>query len=208
MKKILNDLVIQARANSRLRIGLWLIVAITWGYGLLELEQYNSNLEKTANTIGQRLARAEAQSKEREWLERQEQARKRLYDYEALLWAGQTQNLALAAVQNRLVDVMAMVGSIQPQISAEIVDVKSPPPRADSDSAPKLPADIGLIRAKISFNFAPGAYYRFLSTLYQTPQNLVIESAFIRGMPTPRAELTILAYYKLTAAPKGATEKK
>lgn len=208
MKKILNDLVIQVRANGRLRIGLWLIVAIIWGYGLLELEQYNNNLEKTANTIGQRLARAEAQNKERDWLERQEQARKRLYDYEALLWVGQTQNLALAAVQNRLVDVMAMVGSTQPQITAEIVDIKSEAPKTGNDVAPKPPTDIGLIRAKISFNFAPGAYYRFLSALYQTPQNLVIESAFIRGMPTPRAELTILAYYKVTATPKGTTEKK
>lgn len=207
MKKILNDLIAQVRANSRLRIGLWLIVAIIWSYGLLELEQHNNNLAKTAATLGQHLTRAESQSKELEWPERQEQARKRLSDYERLLWTGQTQNLALAAIQNRLVDVMAMVGSKQPQIVAEIVDIKSETTKASSAGAPKLPADIGLIRAKISFDFAPGTYYRFLSALYQTPQNLIIESAFIRGMPTPRAELTILAYHKIAATPKDATEK-
>lgn len=202
MKKILTDLAAQIQANNRLRFGLWLILAIVWSYGLLELEQYNTNLEKTVHSLGQRVARAEVQIKERDWPERQEQARKRLYDYEALLWFGQTQNLVLAAVQNRLVDVMAMAGSTQPQITAEIVDLKSETATNGGDNTRKFPADTGLIRAKISFNFAPGPYYRFLASLYQTPKNFVIESAYIRGMPTPRVELTILAHYKLS------TEKK
>lgn len=208
MKNLLNQLAAQIKANHRLRIGLWLILLILWGYGLLELESHNDSLAKAARTLGQRVARAEAQSKERDWPERQDQALKRLYDYEALLWTGQTQNLALAAVQNRLVDVMAMAGSTQPQITSEIVEIKPEPSRAGGDPPKNLPANIGLIRTKLGFTFAPGTYYRFLSSLYQTPKYLIIESAFIRGMPTPHVELTVLAYYKIATPPKDDTTKK
>lgn len=187
------NLIKQFRENRRLRIGVWLILGILWLYGVLELQDYAVERQKAAEAAARRLARAEAQAREREWPERAEKTRRARVQYEAKLWSGDSPGVALATVQDWLVNSMASQGLARPQITVTLADDGGDAGKAGQKQESD---DIGTIRAKIAFDFAPQNYYRLLSLLEKNERRVIVDSCFVRREPMPRVEMTLNAYFR------------
>lgn len=175
-------------ASLRLRIGIWLVLAIVWFYGLLLLNNAITASKAAWQSAETKLMRVQSVSNSGDWPSRALEMRAALAEFEGLLWRESSVGVAQAAIQEHLARSLANAGLNSRQVR---VSVAEPLPSPDT-------ADLLVLRAQVSVDFRAEAFNNWLGGLArdiaQRKPALVVESVSIRSAPAPLAELELAAY--------------
>jgi len=102
MSKTFSSLSTELRKNTRLRAGLWLIVAISISYLVLLLNDYQVKLQQEHQSASTRLNQLQTITSQTQWLERAAQAQALRSQLQVKFWQANTQGLAQATFQKWL----------------------------------------------------------------------------------------------------------
>lgn len=182
-----DELLQELKKNTRLRIGLWLIIAIVAFYSLLLLNDYQLQLHNQYQNKVTHLARLQDVTSQAEWIERVKLAESAKVSLEQKLWVAASKGLAQA-------DFQAWIGG---QISA----AKIQEPRLQVEEAKDVPQQthIWLVNAKLEGIFEPEALERLFLNFAEHPQWVVVDSFEVRpSNRKPRFILLMSVYFQAT----------
>jgi len=114
----------ELQANKRLRLGMWMILAILLSYAVLWLGDYRQQLIQDYQAAFTRLTQLETIAEQTEWLERAEAAKQLRKQAEKRLWQTQNIGLARAELQNWLEQQMQAVGVAEARTKIKIEEVR------------------------------------------------------------------------------------
>jgi hypothetical protein len=177
------------KANPRLRGGLWMCVAILWFYGIVDLQEASVVKVKEYETLVKRSARAQATADEKACQGRVETAREIERSLAKKLWREQTQGLAQAAFQDWLVLALQQTAVVKPQLTV----VAQEGPKAQGTGKGK--DEYWKVSGRIAFDFDPKTFTPFIDKLASYEKWIVLETLNVRSSPSPRAEMTLVAYF-------------
>ncbi len=208
---MMGDLFNQLRANVRLRIGVVLIIAMGWLYGVLTLRDEVNDQNQRFRSSTQAIGRLKAQLAQTDWGTRATTARALAVQLEGKLWQAPTPGLAQAALQDWLMKTMAKSGIANPQVTVAVVEdanpgnnASAPPsdPAAPNDA--NDPADLWKLKAKLNFELNPPALMDFLAALETNAQQTTVRILTARKDPAPRVEMELMAYFQKQKAVKSS----
>lgn len=188
------------KANPRLRLGLWLIVGIAWLYGLLLLRDEALHATSEHQTLAKKIARIQAQAAQSEWPERVEPAQALQLELESRLWRESTIGLAQAAFQDWLNQAVQQASLTRPMVTVAAQEESATEKNAAGATETDHNGNIWKVSAKLGFDFAPKSFYALMERLAGHDKQIVVETLIIRGAPTPRAEMVLVAYFQKPAA--------
>lgn len=179
-----NALISELKQNTRLRIGVWLIVAILAGYGLLLMDEQRQSLRQDHAAKLEHFARLQGVVSQTQWTERMQQLNQMKLLFEENFWRANTKGLAEADVQNWLNERTQLVKLKNASVNVE-----------NAVDMPKLP-NLWMVSAEVRALFTPESFQHFLYTLYFNKW-LVIErvSASNRGANS-RFTLALRIYFQ------------
>jgi len=183
----------ELKSSARLRLGLALIVAVLWVYGLLLLRDAQDSLQQQHRSASVKLARLQAGTKEGDWAARLESAQTLQSQLESRLWRGDTLGLARAALQDHLNQQMQLAGISRPVVTMGTADEDTK--RADSKDV-RLTEDLWRVKAKLLCDFNPASLNKLLVQLASQQRGVVVESLRVTKEPVPRVEAVLLAYFQ------------
>ncbi|MCV6638521.1 hypothetical protein [Candidatus Albibeggiatoa sp. nov. NOAA] len=183
-----NELLSELKKNTRLRVGLWLIIAIIGFYSLLLLNDYAVALQGQYQSKVTHLARLQDVTSQDEWIQRAEHAKSAKITLENKLWTAASKGLAQADFQAWL-DGQIKAAKIQK--TKMIVEEAKDAPRQNN---------IWLVTAKLDGIFEATALERLLLNFSQHSQWVVIDSFEVRqSNRSPRFTLLMSVYFQATA---------
>jgi len=194
------------KANPRLRLGLWLIVGIVWLYGLLLLRDETRHAASEHQALAKKVARIQAQAKQTEWMERVEPARALQLELESRLWRESTIGLAQAGFQDWLNQAVQQASLTRSVVTVAAQEESPPEKSAAGATEANLDGGIWKVSAKVGFDFTPKGLYALMGRLAEHDKRIVVEALVIRGAPSPRAEMVLVAHFQKPAAREQATE--
>lgn len=195
----LSPIIAAINANSRLRLGLWLIVGIAWLYGLLLLREGTQHAAVEHQALARKVARVVAQAGQTEWPERIESAQALQLQMESRLWRESTLGLAQAAFQDWLNLAVQQANLTRSAVSVAAQEESASEKKTVSATETSPNSDIWKVSAKLSFDFTPKTLYALMGRLATHDKQIVIETLVIRGSPAPRAEMLLVAYFQKPA---------
>lgn len=166
------------RANARLRIGLWLVLAIVWLYALLWASDQVVVQRAAARQAADDLTRLRSIATQSVWPQRAEQARQQLDLLQGMAWVEPERSLAEAALQDWVTALAGKVGVVVRERSLLRGDAGAPQP-AEAGSVPsraaELPAAYATLRMRLVFEFKPASLVALLNELAQSPRWVRVE---------------------------------
>jgi hypothetical protein len=198
----ISPLLASIKANPRLRLGFWLVLGIAWLYAILLLRDETGHAASEHQALAKKVARIEAQAGQVEWIKRVEPARALLLQQENRLWRESTIGLAQAAFQDWLNQAVQQANLTRPMVTVAAQEESTPEKKATDAKEAEPNSDIWKVSAKASFDFTPKNLYALLARLSAHEQQIVIETLVIRGIPVPRAEMLLVAYFQKPLAQK------
>jgi hypothetical protein len=199
----IRPVVAEWKSNSRFRWGVWGIVGIVWLYGVLELRDQVGRKGNDYRAVSQKVVRAKSTATQEEWIVRRDEARTAALAWEGRLWREGTIGLAQATFHDWLRQLVSQAGVTGTQLTVAAQSEEGASGRSPSNSGDKeVLAAPGLwkVSARVAFDFHPQSFYPMLARLAGSERRVVIESLVIRSMPSPRAELGVVAYFQKPAA--------
>lgn len=160
------ELLQEIRKNTRLRLGLWAIMAIIGVYWLLVLGEYDTKLQLEYQAELANLARLRDVTSQAEWLDRVELARSAQINLESKLWTAATKGLAQA-------DFQAWLGG-------QVAGARIREPRMNVEEARDVQPQLWLVIARLEGIFEPETMERLLLNLAQHPKWVVVDSLVIQ----------------------------
>jgi hypothetical protein len=191
----LKPLLEEVRSNARLRWGMWMILGILWLYAVLLLRDQVPREADLYQSASRKLARAQATASQTHWAARRSEAMAAQTSLEGRLWTATSMGLAQASFNDWLVQAAQQSGVARPTISVA----------AQEESLEGMPG-MWKVTARASFDFSPQTFYPLLARIGSYDKAVLVESLVIRGSPTPRADIVLLAHFRnarALAAPKG-----
>jgi len=185
MSKTFSSLSTELRKNTRLRAGLWLIVAISISYLVLLLNDYQVKLQQEHQSASTRLNQLQTITSQTQWLERAAQAQALRSQLQVKFWQANTQGLAQATFQKWLDTEMKRAKLIK----KAYLRIKSVLEMPNDTNAWK-------VTARIDAPFTQRSLNRLLFAIAQHPLFIVTERLEIRHSRTPRFTLIVSAYFK------------
>ncbi|HEC84966.1 MAG: hypothetical protein DRR08_13495 [Candidatus Parabeggiatoa sp. nov. 2] len=185
MSKTFSSLSTELRKNTRLRAGLWLIVAISISYLVLLLNDYQVKLQQEHQSASTRLNQLQTITSQTQWLERAAQAQALRSQLQVKFWQANTQGLAQATFQKWLDTEMKRAKLIK----KAYLRIKSVLEMPNDTNAWK-------VTARIDAPFTQRSLNRLLFAIAQHPLFIVTERLEIRHSRTPRLTLIVSAYFK------------
>lgn len=175
----------ELKANLRLRIGLWLILALLIGYFAILLNDYQIQLEQDYRKALERLQHLQTVAQQTQWAERTVQAKEIRSQLEASLWQASTKGLAQATFQQWL----------NTQLERNKVE------NAYTQVKPALEVsqqeNLWVVSAQIDAKFSPRPLEQFLLTIARYPLLIVTEQLEIRRLgKLSNFKLMISAYFQ------------
>jgi len=200
-----NSFLVELKASPRLRWGVWGIVGVLWLYGALDLRDEVQRDSETNRAIGKKIARTQETAAQTEWPNRLAEAQSLQLGMESRLWRENTIGLAQATFHDwlSLSAQQANLTKVQLAVAAqdgENIDGKD---KSGSDNT----SNLWKVSAKLSFDFSPQSLYPFLTRIVAHDKKVAIESLIIRGTPSPKAELILVAYFLKPAPGTEATQQ-
>ena len=183
--KLANDF----KANPRLRVGIWLCIAILWFYGILHMQEATVAKTKEYDALVKRSFRSHTTADQKVWHGRLEDARAIEKSLANRLWQEQTQGLAQAAFQDWLVQALQQTTITKSQLA--VVAQEGPKPAGEN----KKNEEIWKISARVAFDFNPKTFTQFIDKLAGHEKWIVLETLTVRNSPSPRAEMTLVTYF-------------
>lgn len=190
----------EMKANPRLRWGVWAIVGIVWLYGVLELRDASQRQTEAYRAASRKLVQAQTIATQGEWPARLEQVNIARLELESRLWKAGTPGLAQATFNDWLAQLALQSSLARSQIAVSAQE-DGPSGREAGDKGSGAVPGLWKVSARLSFDFAPPGFHRLMAQLATRDQRVVIESLTIRGVPNPRAEMLLVAYFQKPAAP-------
>ncbi len=182
-----NELRLELKKNIRLRIGLWLILAIIAIYSLLLLNEYEMRLQAQYETRIAHLARLQDVTSQAEWIQREKQANSAKIMLENKLWTAVSKGLAQA--------------DFQAWLAGQIQAAKIQEPKMLVDEAKDVPTNIWLVKAKLEGIFETDALQRLLLNFAQHSQWVVVDSFEVRqSNRKPRFTLLMSVYFQASVS--------
>lgn len=200
-----NSILVELKANPRLRWGIWGIVGVLWLYGALNLRDEVHSQSEINRAISKNISRLQETVIQAEWPNRLGAAQSLQLDLEGHLWRESTIGLAQATFHDWLNQSaqQANLSKVQLTVAAqesENIDGKG---KSGSDNASSL----WKVSARMTFDFSPLSLYPFLAKIASYDKKVVVESLAIRGTPNPKAELILVAYFLKPASSTEAPNK-
>ncbi len=181
---MMQDLLNELRANTRLRLGIWLIVFILLLYGVLRLNDYQKNLSKQYETARQQLYKLETVASETHWQKRQTEAEKLKIDLETQLWQASSQGLARADFQSWLSIAVRRVKLVKTRMKVEDIEVL--------DGKPTL----WKVSARIDGTFQAEPLTALLRDIANNKEVIVVDHLDIPARGSKRFSLQVSAYFQ------------
>ncbi|MDM8547259.1 hypothetical protein QUF61_12250 [Candidatus Venteria ishoeyi] len=185
----MTELLEELRNNTRLRLGIWLILAILLLYGLLKLGKVQQTLQTEYQQAAQQHIQLQDIHEQTFWLERAKQARALRVEVEDKLWQSASKGLAQADLQawlNRWIKIS-----------------KLSKPKLNVESAFVLPeqSNIWQVSAQLNAEFDAKALQLLLNKIAENPQWLVVERLDIQNnQRKPRFKLSVKAFFQASPA--------
>ena len=186
MSKTFSSLLTELRQNTRLRVGLWLIIALLISYLILRLNDYQIQLQLEYQNAFTRLNQLQTVANQTQWLERAAQAQTLRTQLEVKFWQANTQGLAQATFQKWLNTEMKRV-QIKTDAHLRIISTLEMPKYTR----------VWKITARLDAHFTPQSLDMLLLAIAQHPLFVVTERLEIRHSRSPRFTLIINAYFQL-----------
>jgi hypothetical protein len=191
------------KTTPRLRWGVLGIVGILWLYGALELRDQVKLKNDAYAAMGKKIARIQGVATESEWPARLKEAQALQLKLENRLWREATIGLAQATMNDWLTAVtqQASLGKVQLAVAAQDDDVGSGKAGSNENGSAGGQSDLWKVSARLSFDFNPQTFYPLLNRIATNDKRIAIESLVIRSTPTPKAEMSLVAYFIKPAPP-------
>lgn len=187
------------RSNPRLRWGTWAILGILWLYGNLLLRDVVDAKAAEYRALSNKIARAQSTAAQAEWLSRVDSVRSLKLNEEGRLWRASTAGLAQAAFQDWLRQTAQQADVAKMQISVGAAeDAPASYPAATAAGA-ATSSGLWKVSAKLSLDFNPKTFYPLMSRIARHDKQVVVESLNVRGAPTLKLDLMLVAYFQKVA---------
>jgi hypothetical protein len=190
-------LISQLRSQPRLRLGLWLVVAILWFYGILTLQEAADRALVDHDALAAQVVRMRAVGAEGEWPARAESARAKLVEMEARLWQAGSVGLSQATLQDLLGQMLRESAVMRPTLAVSTEtssDGESRP--SGSSELPALREGLWKVTAKLAFDGTPMQLTGLLEALRAEERLLVVETLNVRASIGLHGEMTLAAYFQ------------
>jgi len=184
MPQVLSQLLTELRKNTRLRFGLWFIIAIMMIYIILVFNDYHAQLKQDYHTALTRLNQLQSLAQQTQWTERAVQVQDLRTQLEARLWQANTKGLAQAIFQSWLQEEVFFAQIEQPRLQVET-----------AVEVPKNP-NLWRVSAEVKGLFVQKRFYSLLLEIAKSPRTIVTERLDIRESSPPRFTLVLTAYFK------------
>ncbi|MEN9460212.1 MAG: hypothetical protein RIS84_232 [Pseudomonadota bacterium] len=178
--KLLEEL----RNNTRLRLGIWLILAIVLGYSLLVMDDYRKQLATEHQTLAERLDKLETLVKQTVWTERATAAHALQVQVESKLWVANSKGLAQANVQAWLDSQLKVLKVAEPRLKVEAAVENS------------QHRNLWQVSGQIDGIFTPASMEQFLLNIATHPQWILVERLEIRQGQPSRFTMVVTAYFQ------------
>ncbi|MDM8560489.1 hypothetical protein [Candidatus Parabeggiatoa sp. HSG14] len=183
MFQVFYQLISELRKNTRLRIGIWLIMAILIGYAATFLNNHKVQLENNYKNALTRLSQLQNIADQTQWAKRSIQVQELHTQLKARLWEANTKGLAQAIFQS--------------WFQEEIYFAQISKPALNVEAALEVPkSSLWQVSARLNGAFIPKRLHQLLLEIAKSPRIIVIERLEIRKSPTPRFTLIIKAYFQ------------
>ena len=191
-------------ASRRLRLGLALIVAVLWLYGVLLLSDARDERTRGFRQASVQLARLQEAAGQTEWPQRLEEAKILQAALESGLWRGDSLGLSRAALQDWLAQQMKQAQVPRPLITlaAQEDDAAgapggaAPAGGAPAAEAAELAAGLWKVKAKLNFDFTAESLPLLLARLAAPSPRVTVESLRVVREPVARVEMVVVAYFQ------------
>lgn len=175
----------ELKTNPRLRMGLWLILALLIGYCTMLLADYQVQLKQEYHQSLERLQHLQSVAQQTQWAERAVQAKEVRSQLEASLWQASTKGLAQATFQQWL----------NTQLERDKVE------NAHTQVKPALDVpnreNLWMVAAQIDASFSPHSLELLLLTIARYPLLTVTEQLEIRRLgKLSNFKLIVSAYFQ------------
>ena len=163
LRRALRPAAAELAGNPRLRWGVWLILVTLLVYGILVQSDRLAAARADYAGESERLVRAEALLRQRDWPERLAAEREAHRRIRTTFWQAETEGLAQAKLQAALNEVIADLGLRKPRIRS-----------GASQPLPDLP-EVWRVQTRLDAAYPPGVELRLLHALATYPKKLVVE---------------------------------
>jgi len=195
--------ILEIRRNPRLRIGLVIIVAIFWFYGILELRDSVAMASQSAIAQGSQIARLERQGAQKEWLQVARVGEQRRGEAEKILWSKDTVGSANAALQDWLQEKAKQSGIAKFQLNLTDADDAGPIGlNTFSDKSENIPIGIKKVRGRLNFDFDGTSFDKFLAGITAGDHRIFIENLLVRNINPARAEIQFFSLARISGEKK------
>jgi hypothetical protein len=186
----------ELKENARLRLGLALIVAVLWVYGLLLLRDQKTSVAQSYKNATTKLARLQSVAQQGDWLGRREAAKTLQANVESGLWRGDTLGLARATFQDYLTQQTLVAAVTRPVVTMGTVDDDIRTDGKLAGASHNLDDEVWKVKAKLIFDFNPTSFNKLMGLLASQPRHVVIESLRVTKEPIARVEAVLVAYFQ------------
>ncbi len=196
----MNSLVLELKSNQRLRIGLVLVVAIVWFYGILELRDRADAAAQGVSVQARQIFRLQQQSAQSGWIEADRASLERRAVVERALWKADTAGSANAALQDWLQEKARQAGI--PLVQVTFADAADRGPFGAAvlnEKADNLPPGITKLKGRLNFEFDGLAFDRFMVAVTAGEHPIFVDSLTVRNLLPGRVEIQFFALAKIGA---------
>lgn len=183
------------RASPRLRLGVWIVIAILWAYGLLVGSDRLAAGWQLLAEVQADVDRLKAVSRQTTWLGRYDESRRHAQALESMLWVSRSRGAAEAALLDMLKDraTRAKLKVRELQMAAAAGAVLPGPTSREA----ALPAGVQVLRATLVVDYDRLPLLSLLAELTRNDQVVVVERVQLRTLgSTPRAEVGVRVLYR------------
>lgn len=198
--------------SRRLRMGLALIVAVLWLYGVLLLRDARDERTRGFRQASVQLARLQQATRQTEWPQRLEDAKILQAALESGLWRGDSLGLSRAALQDWLAQQMKQAQVPRPLITLAAQEDDAPGAAGGTGAAGAAPdaaaadlaAGLWKVKAKLNFDFTAESLHVLLLKLAAPSPRVTVESLRVVREPVARVEMVVVAYFQKPQPAQGA----
>lgn len=168
--------------NLRARLGVWLVLGIVLGYGVLLESDRVRGAYDGYSAATERLARARTLLGGEDWAQRLAGEYETGRALEGAFWEAETEGVAQARLQAALTDMVEGLDLRRPDIRSGV-----------SQAVPDMPG-VWQVQMRLGCQYRPGSELQMLYRLATHPKKLVVERLDVRREPS-RMTMIVSAYF-------------
>jgi hypothetical protein len=178
------DLLKELQSNTRLRIGIWLIMAIMIIYGLMLINDNLKLKQVEFQSTVKHFNQIKNVSEQKSWLKRRKKIKKILIELQDKLWGIDSKGLAQASLQNWIDEKIKMSEIEKPRVKVE-----------PAISVSKY-ENVWSCTAKLNGVFTSKSLEEFVYYISKSKTLMIVERLEMRKSKRPSFTLVFTAYFQ------------